>query len=61
MTDHTAALLTALQAANFPNWPDNAAHTNDIEALRAVCLSYADWWNATAIPTIKAAGGFTKP
>lgn len=51
-------LLEALELAGGFPWVHNAAITNDIEALRAICLSYSTWWNNKAMPAIaKAKGG----
>lgn len=51
-------LLAALEEAGRFPWPANAAITTDIEALRQVCLRYAEWWNGTARRAIaKAKGG----
>jgi hypothetical protein len=50
-------LLHALAAAHNPHWVHNAAITQDIEALRRICLYHAHWWNHTAWPAIVAAAG----
>lgn len=52
MTSHTP--LEALAAAHNPHWVHNAAITQDIEALRRICLFYADWWNHIACPILDA-------
>lgn len=49
------ALLEALEAADQFDWVHNAGITNDIEALRKICLQYSDWWNNTAMPVIAKA------
>lgn len=38
-------------------WKDNAAITDDIEALRAICLAFADAWNNHVMPAIAKATG----
>lgn len=50
-------LLRVLQAAHFKEWVHNAAITDDIEALRKICLAYAAWWNEQALPVIALAKG----
>lgn len=50
--DRVNALLAALQAVEPANYVNNAAITTDIEALRSICLDYANWWNRTALPAI---------
>lgn len=45
-------LLRVLEAAGTVNWVHNAAITDDIEALRRICLQYAEWWNHQALPII---------
>ena len=50
-------LLRVLKAAQFTEWVHNAAITNDIEALRKICLAYAAWWNEQALPVIEQARG----
>jgi hypothetical protein len=54
-------LLTACQAmarvdigGEIP-WVHNAALTQDIEALRAICLAYCSVWNNKIIPAIARA------
>ena len=49
------ALLRALEAAQCPHWVHNVAHTDDIEALRRICLHYGRWWNDQALPAIAEA------
>lgn len=50
-------MLRVLQAAQFKEWVHNAAITNDIEALRKICLAYAAWWNEQVLPVIAHATG----
>jgi hypothetical protein len=51
-------MLDVLLRADNPHWVANAALTDDIEALRNICLYHADWWNNRAWPAIvKAFGG----
>lgn len=50
-------MLRVLQAAQFKEWVHNAAITNDIEALRKICLAYAAWWNEQVLPIIAQATG----
>jgi hypothetical protein len=45
-------LLEALEDGQSKDWVANAGITNDIEALRKICLAYADWWNGIASPMI---------
>lgn len=56
---HDAApdLLAALESGGCPCWVHNAAHTNDIEALRAIALWHADWNNNIRIAAITRATG----
>lgn len=53
---HAPDMLQALKDAEFQSWVANAAITDDIEALRKICLDYADWWNNTASKVIEKAG-----
>lgn len=48
-------LLAVLQEAHDFPWVCNAALTDDIDALRKICLAYADWWNGRAWPAIEKA------
>jgi hypothetical protein len=58
LCDAAEDMLDALQRADNPHWVANAAITDDIEALRNICLYYANWWNVRAWPTVvKAFGG----
>lgn len=50
-------MLRVLQAAQFKEWVHNAAITEDIEALRKICLAYAAWWNEQVLPIITQATG----
>lgn len=45
-------IIAAVLAGHSPKWVHNAAHTNDIEALRSICLDHAAWWNNTAWPLL---------
>lgn len=47
------AMRAALESARNVPWVHNAAITSDIEALRAICLGYADWWNNQALPLLQ--------
>src|SRR5579863_8326630 len=38
-------LVSLVEQAGKFEWVCNAAITKDIEALRKICLQYADWWN----------------
>lgn len=49
--------LQALAAAHNPHWVHNAGITQDIEALRRICLYHSHWWNNTAWPALVAAAG----
>jgi hypothetical protein len=57
------ALLAACHLLDSTNrggtipWVHNAAHTTDIEALRAICLAYAKVWNDHVVPAIEKAEG----
>jgi hypothetical protein len=57
LCDAAKDMLNALLLADNPHWVANAAITDDIEALRKICLYYADWWNDRAWPTIVRAFG----
>ncbi len=46
--------LKVLKSAGRFDWVHNTAHTNDIEALRRICLQYSKWWNEEALPVIAA-------
>ena len=46
-------LQEALEAGHSKSWVHNAAITQDIEALRAIALEQADWWNNIAWPLIE--------
>lgn len=50
-------MLRVLQEAQLKDWVHNAAITDDIEALRTICLGYAKWWNEQALPVIALATG----
>jgi len=50
-------MLEALEAGQSRNWVANAGITDDIEALRRICLAHADWWNNIAWPLIAKARG----
>ena len=50
-------MLAALEAGYSTSWVHNAGITNDIEALRRICLEHAKWWNTTAYPAIEKAKG----
>lgn len=52
-----AKLLAALEAGQSRGWVHNAGITQDIEALRAIALEQADWWNNVAWPLIKTLKG----
>ena len=55
LCDAAPELLSVLEAAGEFGWVHNAAITDDIEALRAICLEYADWWNRLACSVIEKA------
>ena len=57
LCDMAPELLVVLREAGAFDWVHNAAVTDDIEALRRICLQYADWWNRRAAPLIAKAGG----
>ena len=42
----------ALMAAGCPCWVHNAAHTDDIEALRRIALWYSNWNNNVRLPAL---------
>lgn len=46
-------LVTTLRRAGDVPWVHNAAITSDIEALRAICLRYSQWWNTTGLPLLE--------
>lgn len=50
-------MTAALRAAGEFPWVHNAAHTNDIEALRRICLAHATWWNDQALPILARIDG----
>lgn len=52
-------MLAALEKGQGEKWVHNAANTQDIEALRAICLEFSDWWNNEAAPAITKAKGET--
>jgi hypothetical protein len=53
LCEASAGMLRALQLAKNPHWVHNAGITDDIEALRKICIYYADWWNSQAWPLIR--------
>jgi hypothetical protein len=55
--DPVPELLAVLEEAGRIPWVANAAITDDIEALRAICVAYADWWNGRACPAVAKAKG----
>ncbi len=48
-------LLEILEEAGHLDWVLNPAITQDIEALRKICLQYAAWWNDRARPALDRA------
>jgi hypothetical protein len=54
---HVDEILKVLEAGQSKDWVANAGITNDIEALRKICLAHADWWNDLAWPLIAKARG----
>jgi hypothetical protein len=46
-------MLEALRATQSFPWVHNAAITNDIEALRRICLAYAWWNNSVLLPLLE--------
>jgi hypothetical protein len=54
-------LLRVLEAAQCKNWVHNVALTDDIEALRSICLHYGRWWNEQAMPAIAEARSGEEP
>ncbi len=50
-------MLKALEVGHSRDWICNAAITDDIEALRKICLAHADWWNNIAWPLIRKVKG----
>lgn len=46
--------LDELERRMRPAWVHNAALTGDIEALRRIALTYADWWNDVAFDLVEA-------
>jgi hypothetical protein len=50
-------LTATILAGHNPHWVHNAAITDDIEALRKICLYQAQWWNHTAWPALVAVYG----
>jgi hypothetical protein len=54
---HAEEMLKALEAGQSKDWVANAGITNDIEALRKICLAHAGWWNNVAWPLIAKARG----
>ena len=50
-------MLEALKKGNVKSWVANAGITNDIEALRRICLEYSNWWNTVAWPLIEKVEG----
>lgn len=57
ITGSAQIILKVLQAAHLKEWVHNAAITDDIEALRKICLAYAAWWNEQALPVIEQTTG----
>ena len=57
LCDAAPELLAVLKEASTISWVHNAAITDDVEALRAICLAYSDWWNRKALPAIGKAAG----
>jgi hypothetical protein len=52
-------LLAVLREVGQIDWVHNAAVTGDLEALRRICLQFADWWNRRACAAIAKAQGRT--
>ena len=57
LSDNAEDMLKALEADYSKDWIHNAAITDDIEALRKICVAHADWWNNTAWPLIEKTKG----
>lgn len=57
LCDNAEDMLKALEAGHSRDWVCNAAITEDIEALRKICLAHADWWNNIAWPLIRKVKG----
>jgi hypothetical protein len=57
LCDSAEEMLKALEAGYSKGWVHNAAITEDIEALRKICLAHADWWNNTARPLVEKVKG----
>jgi hypothetical protein len=56
--DNAEPMLKALEEGFSKDWIHNAAITDDVEALRKICLAHAAWWNTIASPLIaKVKGG----
>jgi hypothetical protein len=53
LCEASADMLRVLKLAKNPHWVHNAGITNDTEALRKICIYYADWWNSQAWPLIR--------
>ena len=49
--------LESLNRGGTIPWVYNAAHTRDIEALRAICLAFADVWNNYMGPAMETVTG----
>lgn len=50
-------LLDTLKNGKLKSWVHNAALTNDIEALRKICVEWSDWWNYSVLPVLEKAEG----
>ena len=55
--DFAEEVLEALKLGFSKDWVHNAGITDDIEALRAICLAHSNWWNNIALPLIKKLEG----
>jgi hypothetical protein len=57
LCENAEDMLKALEASHSSDWVHNAGITNDIEALRKICLAHVGWWNNIAWPLIERVKG----
>ena len=57
LCENAEDMLKALEAGHSKDWVHNAGITDDIEALRKICMAHADWWNNIALPLIEKVKG----
>jgi hypothetical protein len=56
----TEAMIAMVELNASIPWVNNAGITDDIEALRKICLAYMHWHNTVYVPLMKQWRGDTQ-